>query len=159
MRTAFLVALLSACLVPSAWAFHVAPCALVRAPAPRMAMKQAREITVGALVRAPAPRMAMKQAREITVGAELPYAECQLVKGECAAFDECGTISTTDDLLSKGKCIIVGMPGAFTPTCTSEHLPGFIRNARKFKSMGVRSINIVTTNDAFIMALKQRLEP
>jgi len=46
----------------------------------------------------------------------------------------------------------VGMPGAFTPTCTSEHLPGFIRNARKFRRLGVDKLAIVTTNDKFIMS-------
>ena len=107
-------------------------------------------------LRAPAPRMVVKQASEIAVGAEMPFAEIELVKGECAAFDECELISTKDDILGKGKSIIIGMPGAFTPTCTSEHLPGYIRNARKFKGMGVRSVNIVTTNDAFIMTAWKR---
>ena len=40
---------------------------------------------------------------------------------------------------------------AFTPTCTDEHLPGYIRNARKFRRLGVKKLAVITTNDRFIM--------
>lgn len=43
------------------------------------------------------------------------------------------------------------MPGAFTPTCSKEHLPGYIKNADKFeKQLGIDRINIVTTNDQYV---------
>ena len=42
------------------------------------------------------------------------------------------------------------MPGAFTPTCTKEHLPGYIKNAEKLRSLGVEKIAILTTNDRFV---------
>ena len=56
---------------------------------------------------------------------------------------------------SSGMTLLVGMPGAFTPTCTDEHLPGFIRGAKRFKRLGVREVAIVTTNDRFIMTVRE----
>lgn len=62
-------------------------------------------------------------------------------------------MTTTEEFLKKSKkCVIVGMPGAFTPTCTDEHLPGYIRNAPKMRRMGVDKIAVVTTNDRFIVS-------
>jgi len=100
------------------------------------------------------PAMNIKQARQIEVGATLPVASVELVKDECAAFDECPVIDTYGDL-SAGKQVIIGMPGAFTPTCTSEHLPGYIRNSKKFRQAGA-TVNVVTTNDVFIMTAWKR---
>jgi glutaredoxin/glutathione-dependent peroxiredoxin len=42
------------------------------------------------------------------------------------------------------------MPGAFTTTCSTEHLPGFVKNANKIHSLGVDTIAVVTTNDRFV---------
>jgi peroxiredoxin len=42
------------------------------------------------------------------------------------------------------------MPGAFTTTCTKEHLPGYIASASKFKALGIAKIAVVTTNDRFV---------
>lgn len=42
------------------------------------------------------------------------------------------------------------MPGAFTTTCSTEHLPGFVKNAKKIHSLGVDTIAVVTTNDRFV---------
>ena len=42
------------------------------------------------------------------------------------------------------------MPGAFTPTCTQEHLPGYIKQAKKFADLGYRTIAVVTTNDKYV---------
>lgn len=42
------------------------------------------------------------------------------------------------------------MPGAFTPTCTTEHLPGYIKLAPKFKSLGIEKIGVMTTNDRHV---------
>lgn len=39
------------------------------------------------------------------------------------------------------------MPGAFTPTCTAEHLPGYVKQLPKFQSLGYETIGVITTND------------
>jgi glutaredoxin-like protein len=61
--------------------------------------------------------------------------------------------TTTTDELFKGKNVIVfSLPGAFTPTCSSTHLPGFNELAPAFRAHGIDSIVCVSVNDPFVMA-------
>jgi len=54
--------------------------------------------------------------------------------------------------LFKGKSIVVlALPGAFTPTCSSTHLPGYETNYEKFKAQGIDEIYCLSVNDAFSM--------
>ena len=57
----------------------------------------------------------------------------------------------SSELFNKKKVILVSVPGAFTPTCTNEHLPGYIDNFEKFKNKGVDEIFFVSVNDPFVM--------
>ena len=60
------------------------------------------------------------------------------------------TFNTAD--LVKGKTIaIFGLPGAYTPTCSAQHLPGYIQLADQLKAKGVDEIWCVSVNDAFVM--------
>ena len=54
------------------------------------------------------------------------------------------------DALGDGTTILVGMPGAFTPTCTDKHLPGLFAAADKFASLNVSQVAVITTNDRFV---------
>ncbi|KAL8580734.1 hypothetical protein ACOMHN_018406 [Nucella lapillus] len=60
-----------------------------------------------------------------------------------------GTKVNTSEL--KGKVVIFGVPGAFTPTCNNDHAPGFIQNADSLKAKGVSSIVCLSVNDPFVM--------
>jgi len=57
----------------------------------------------------------------------------------------------TADLLGKGTVVLFGLPGAFTPTCSDHHLPGFVLRADDIHAKGVDTIACVSVNDAFVM--------
>jgi glutaredoxin/glutathione-dependent peroxiredoxin len=61
-----------------------------------------------------------------------------------------GAIST-DELFAGKKVVLVSVPGAFTPTCSMNHLPGFVDHATEIRKLGVDTIACMAVNDVFVM--------
>jgi glutaredoxin/glutathione-dependent peroxiredoxin len=59
---------------------------------------------------------------------------------------------STDEIFGSGKVVLFAVPGAFTPTCSAKHLPGFVRLADQIGKKGVDRIVCTAVNDAFVMA-------
>lgn len=81
----------------------------------------------------------------IKVGDKVPSATLMQMKG--------GTPQPvkTDDLFAGKTVALFALPGAFTPTCSAKHLPGFIQHADEMKQKGVDTIACLSVNDAFVM--------
>jgi peroxiredoxin len=60
-------------------------------------------------------------------------------------------VKTTDDLFRGKKVVLFAVPGAFTPTCHLNHLPGFLANLEAIKAKGVDVVAVTGVNDVFVM--------
>ena len=58
---------------------------------------------------------------------------------------------STDEIFKGKKVVLFAVPGAFTPTCSAKHLPGFVENVAAIKAKGVDTIACIAVNDAFVM--------
>jgi peroxiredoxin len=58
---------------------------------------------------------------------------------------------TTDELFNGKKVAVFAVPGAFTPTCSARHLPGYVTRAGDIRAKGVDTIACIAVNDAFVM--------
>ena len=81
----------------------------------------------------------------VKVGDKAPEGRFTIMKA-----DGPGSIST-DELFSGKKVVIFSVPGAFTPTCSREHLPGFIKQEGDLKKKGVDTVACMAVNDVFVM--------
>jgi peroxiredoxin len=81
----------------------------------------------------------------IEVGQRLPEAKLKIMTEDGPAE------RSTDELFSGKTVVLFAVPGAFTPTCTMNHLPGFLDNVDQLKAKGVDDIAVVSVNDVFVM--------
>ncbi len=81
----------------------------------------------------------------IKVGDKIPSATLMEMK------DGKPTPVKTDDFFAGKKVALFALPGAFTPTCSAKHVPGFVNNYDALKAKGVDAIACVSVNDAFVM--------
>ncbi len=81
----------------------------------------------------------------INVGDKIPAVDLNIMTP-----DGPGGIST-DEIFAGKKVAIFGVPGAFTPTCSAKHLPGFVTNADALKAKGIDTIVCLAVNDVFVM--------
>jgi glutaredoxin/glutathione-dependent peroxiredoxin len=80
------------------------------------------------------------------IGERLPEATFSTKTGD-------GPQAMTVEQIFKGrKVVLVGLPGAFTPTCSMNHAPGFVKHAAELKAKGVDMIAITSVNDVHVMA-------
>jgi peroxiredoxin len=81
----------------------------------------------------------------VKVGDKVPSATFKIMTGE-------GPKDVSTDELFKGKKVaFFAVPGAFTPTCSQKHLPGFVQKAADLKAKGIDTIACTAPNDAFVM--------
>jgi len=59
---------------------------------------------------------------------------------------------TTDELFSGKKVVLFALPGAFTPTCSASHLPGYVMKSNDILAKGIDSIVCISVNDPYVMA-------
>ena len=81
----------------------------------------------------------------IKVGDKIPHATLRQVTPDGAVP------VTTDDFFAGRKVVLFGLPGAFTPTCHKNHLPGFITDEKAFKDKGVAEIAMTAVNDHYVL--------
>lgn len=58
---------------------------------------------------------------------------------------------TTADLFAGKNVVVLGLPGAFTPACSENHLPGYERRYAEFRALGIDAVYCLSVNDAFVM--------
>jgi peroxiredoxin len=81
----------------------------------------------------------------IKVGDKLPNATLRLVTEDGARP------VTTQEFFAGKKVVLFGLPGAFTPTCHKNHLPGFLADEAAFKAKGVDAIAMTSVNDPYVL--------
>lgn len=81
----------------------------------------------------------------IQVGDRLPQAAFRVMTAEGPAA------RTTDDIFKGRKVVLVAVPGAFTPTCHRNHLPGYVQRGAEIRAKGVDAIAVTAVNDVFVM--------
>jgi peroxiredoxin len=81
----------------------------------------------------------------IQVGDRIPSAKLRIMTAD-------GPQEISTDEIFKGKKVVMfALPGAFTPTCSAKHLPGFVQKSDDLRKKGIDTIACLSVNDAFVM--------
>jgi peroxiredoxin len=86
----------------------------------------------------------------IKVGDRIPEGKFRVMTAEGPGW------KSSDEVFKGKKVVLFAVPGAFTPTCHKNHLPGFLKNADAIKGKGVNAIAVTSVNDVFVMAEWQK---
>lgn len=81
----------------------------------------------------------------IQVGERLPQSTFRTMTADGPAP------KTTDEAFKGRKVVLIAVPGAFTPTCDRNHLPGYVSRAQEIKAKGIDAIVVTAVNDVFVM--------
>ncbi|MCX7174363.1 MAG: peroxiredoxin [Proteobacteria bacterium] len=88
----------------------------------------------------------------IKIGDKLPDGTLtEFIETETAGCTLGPNVFQVADLVKGKKIAVFGLPGAFTPTCSAKHVPGYVANYDKLKAKGVDEIWCIAVNDAFVM--------
>lgn len=88
----------------------------------------------------------------ITVGERLPEGFLtEMIENETPGCTIGPNAFKVSDLVRGKRIVVLGVPGAFTPTCSIKHLPGYVANREKFTAKQVDEVWCVAVNDAFVM--------
>ncbi|GMN39341.1 hypothetical protein TIFTF001_008576 [Ficus carica] len=91
-------------------------------------------------------------AKSATISATIAVGD-KLPESTLSYLDSAGDVQTVtiSDLTKGKKAVLFAVPGAFTPTCSQKHLPGFVEKSAELRSKGVDTIACIAVNDAFVL--------
>ena len=81
---------------------------------------------------------------KIKIGDKLPDAKVFILENDPKEI-------SIKEIVGDDKVILFGLPGAFTPTCSAKHLPGFVKGTDKLKEKNIKKVVCVSVNDPFVM--------
>lgn len=81
----------------------------------------------------------------LDVGSPVPDVAVQILRDGAPVAVQSG------ELLGTGRVVLLAVPGAFTPTCSNTHLPGYVKRAADLKAKGIDRIACISVNDAWVM--------
>ena len=90
-------------------------------------------------------------------GFKIPNVVFKVREGDASLSEEFCAIGgkwvdkTTDDYFKNKRVVIFSLPGAFTPTCSSQQLPGFEKSHSKLKDLGIDKVYCCSVNDSYVM--------
>ena len=76
----------------------------------------------------------------------------RIPEGKLKVMGKDGPVNVTaEELLGKGRVVLFSVPGAFTPTCSAKHLPGFVERSAALRAKGIGKLVCLAVNDVFVM--------